>query len=440
MPRKNQIIRQYDLDQWGKGDPSLWFRGNPTRKFTRTENQRIVWKDRSSGFVSWSNQSRTLSTVEELYSFNNAFFWRYLKSKDGDFESRKRIDNVARFWLTQRDVGGNFLKTTDSMKAIKIANISTGNYDGQNAIVGIMQEGQTGKPPRLATSATPVGVLNAFGTSAISKVSPTAPNASLAVFLGELREGLPSIPLLNTYKDRTRSIRQNAGSEYLNVEFGWKPMISDLRAFGTSIKKNKQIWEQFVKNSDRDIRRRYHAPTVRVTNSYDCQFLTGSNRTGYTLYSGKCVDEISTDMWFSGAFRYHVPNGNSALDTLKRFEQYSNVLFGARITPEVLWNLAPWSWMLDWFGNLGDIISNLSMIGQDGLVLRYGYVMEHRKVVRNMYSTAQNGQPLHTRRIFESKRRIVATPYGFGLDLDSLSAKQIAILAALGLSFGKKKR
>jgi len=78
---------------------------------------------------------------------------------------------------------------------------------------------------------------------------------------------------------------------------------------------------------------------------------------------------------------------------------------------------------------------NVSALGRDGLVMQYGYVMHEN--TRHLYANASSTQysssaSVHVKDLFQV--RTAATPYGFGVDLKSLSAKQIAILAALGLS------
>lgn len=107
------------------------------------------------------------------------------------------------------------------------------------------------------------------------------------------------------------------------------------------------------------------------------------------------------------------------------------------MTPEVLWELAPWSWAVDWFSNTGDVIHNISTLGYDGLVMEYGYMMTHTQYDRRVEATALvNGVSVSARTVSrrETKRRTVATPYGFGIDDTTLSPRQLAILAALGLS------
>lgn len=419
------------VTRYDRGDPALWYRGDPKPNFRRSEIIPHVWKDRSSGFVAFTNQSSSrFSTLETLYSVSNQPFWGQIDSPHGESDGKKAIRRLGRVM----DVGGPFYMSRDTWIPVARVNVNANNYVGPIGLTGIQQEGQAGKPPNLVSTPTSLSTLKGLGTTAISRCAPTNPNANLATALGELRnDGLPSLPLLSFWKDRTKDIRQNVGSEYLNYQFGWKPMISDIQATAHALRNSQEILQQFIKDSDKGIRRRYHFPEERSTSQYDSvQFLTGSIRTGYTLLWGTVTDETVTKRWFSGEFKYHVPGGSDALSSMRRREAELNYLLGTRITPEVLWNLSPWTWMVDWFGNIGDIMSNVSRFGTDSMAMRYGYMMETKEVTRHMESSF-NGKKLYTRRHLITKRRITATPYGFDTTFSSLSAKQWSILAALGL-------
>lgn len=85
-------------------------------------------------------------------------------------------------------------------------------------------------------------------------------------------------------------------------------------------------------------------------------------------------------------------------------------------------------------------MSNVSDAITDGLVVKYGYMMEHT-IVCDTYSVSGlhsgNGvalPPIETRLFTETKKRVEATPYGFGLNWDGFSTYQKSILAALGIS------
>jgi len=108
------------------------------------------------------------------------------------------------------------------------------------------------------------------------------------------------------------------------------------------------------------------------------------------------------------------------------------------ITPSLAWELLPWSWMVDWFGNVGDLMANISAASYDNLVAKYAYIMRTRRI---SYNTIQDqpltiGKSLRLNGTFfvETKERAAASPYGFGLDWNGFSTSQLAILAALGIS------
>jgi len=154
------------------------------------------------------------------------------------------------------------------------------------------------------------------------------------------------------------------------------------------------------------------------------------------------VDKQYVKRWFSGAFTYYLPTGYHSRNELIKCAQRANRLFGLSITPEVLWNVAPWSWAVDWVSNVGDVISNATDWAKDGLVLRYGYMMEHSRASRTYiydgpvyYAGCPHPPPLTL--VVETKKRVQANPFGFGVTWGGLSPRQLSILAALGISRGK---
>jgi len=114
-------------------------------------------------------------------------------------------------------------------------------------------------------------------------------------------------------------------------------------------------------------------------------------------------------------------------------------LLGLPLTPDVVWELTPWSWAIDWFSNAGSVISNVSAFKLGGLVMRYGYIMEETTIT-DTYSMASAGflddtGPVPPSTItYTVKRRREANPFGFGLSWDGLSPSQMLITAALGIT------
>lgn len=282
------------------------------------------------------------------------------------------------------------------------------------------------------------------GATAIARTIPTNPVAGAAQFLGELREGLPRLP------GRALSRKGPVGiaDEYLNVEFGFKPFISDLRKFGEAARSaNKQI-EQLKRDSGRLIRRRYTFPVERSTTTT----LVSSNAygsPGFRLSAPNCyvggpgkltkIRRESYEFWFSGAYTYAYPDGDTAVGRMRQAESRMNRLFGTRVSPELFWELTPWSWAADWISNVGDVAHNMTALSSDSLVMRWGYLM-CKYTCRDTYlldgvtlrgSTGGSRSQTFTT---EVKMRTRATPYGFGLDIGAFTTRQWAILGALGIS------
>lgn len=286
--------------------------------------------------------------------------------------------------------------------------------------------------------------LHALGTTAIARCAPTKPKADLSTFLGELREGLPhAIGLSATGEARARKAR-NAGDEYLNVEFGWKPLIRDVRAFANAYKRSSELLKAYHNGAGVLIKRRYRFPT-------DLTIEEESLGTRYPLphlhswiYTHVGPQELTVERsrkverWFSASFVYDVPRSGDPF----RYVNDVDYLLGVKLTPEVLWNLAPWSWAADWVANTGDLMSNLSSFATDSLVMHHAYMMEkitnvytyRMNVPENFWRSHKAARQLSQTFTGVTKRRVGATPYGFGLNWDGFTPKQMGILASLGIS------
>jgi hypothetical protein len=311
-------------------------------------------------------------------------------------------------------------------------------------------------PPAVTVSESK---LNQLGTTAIARCSPSNPTADASVFLKEtLSEGIPHLFLdqLKSLRGMTNHSRRKAlGESYLNLEFGWKPFVSDLRSISKAILDANATMLQYERDSGKVVRRSYYFPDVHsvVTDTYLTDvspwitpsggWLSDNNKTN----KGKVIrtTETTERSWFKGAFSYYIPPDY-------RFTTQSGIAnavirarktVGLSLTPDVVWNATPWSWAVDWFSNSSEVLSNWSDWAVDNQVLLYGYIMHHTVTKYTYTFVGETGfrsnnvvvPSLST--ITESKLRRRATPFGFGLDFSSFSTRQKAIVAALGLSRGK---
>jgi len=288
--------------------------------------------------------------------------------------------------------------------------------------------------------------LNALGATAVARCKPTNSIANVSTFLGDLlKDGIPHKVGHTLWEGKTSAARK-AGKEFLNAEFGWLPLVSDVRSFATAVRRAHTVLSQYERDAGKVVRRHYGFPVNKVVTE---STIEGPNEVFFEPYDsllgggprGSLIMTVETvkRQWFSGAFTYQLPRGSDSRSKMERYALEADKLFGVALTPETLWNLAPWSWAIDWFSNTGDVVSNISDWIVDGLVMNYGYMMEHT-IVSNTYSRFPTGlfdqtvnvAPLTF--VTETKIRKRANPFGFGVSWDGLSPLQLLIAAAIGLT------
>lgn len=275
--------------------------------------------------------------------------------------------------------------------------------------------------------------LNALGTTAIARTEPTNPSFDLSVFLGELRaEGVPNMPG-HSVMEQTR-LAKSAGSEYLNIEFGWLPLVRGLNDFAKTVEKSDDITRSYQEHANTVSKRSYEWPLDEESHAEPVSF-SSVPASGGTFQGGGRYQHRSQKKWFEVEYIYYLPTGTSINDKLRRYASYARKLYGLDLSPEVVWNLAPWSWAADWFGNVGDVMHNISALGTDGLVIRNGYIMCHtRKEIIDSGTNSLSHEFMVKTTVSERKTRRMSTPFGFGLTYDGLTLSQKAVMAALGLS------
>jgi hypothetical protein len=270
-----------------------------------------------------------------------------------------------------------------------------------------------------------------LGATAISRCSPNNPAFSIPQFIGELREGISPFGLA-TLKSRTK-VAKAAGGEYLNVEFGWKPLVSDLQNLANSVNESAAIWDAYKKGSSKKTRVGYHFPEENDSLGYTGLHIPVPSNFTEGFLQGTTVQYRARKTWFKGCFKYYIPEPVGFSGKMAYWQSQANRLLGVKLSPDTVWNLNPWTWAADWFANTGDLMTNVSNMGQDGLVLQYGYMMASEEV--STYSVAsKNGAVTSRTRLVKRAKRIPASPYGFGVSLSTLTARQLAIITALGLS------
>ncbi|DAD49915.1 TPA_asm: maturation protein [ssRNA phage ESO000] len=296
-----------------------------------------------------------------------------------------------------------------------------------------------------------------YGPDAYNRYKPKLNSASLGQALIEMRD---FIPMLKTsakgFHDIWTSLRTRSGKlspkafgdHYLNHVFGWLPFVNDIvQTYSTYQNHSKRI-SQLRKNNGKWQTR---GGTIEMIESQSDIELK-EDLSGYVLpalpaaffsddayYSGKRVlssvhQEYYSKVWFEGRFRYYLPSLVAPDDNLNKVVNAIH-MYGARVSPSLIWKVTPWTWLADWFGSAGDMISN----AEDylfGLTSLYAYVMRHtytRNVNNSTIRLAGGNVQCSWQQLVETKTRHGSSHFGFGLEHGDFNPSQIAILSALGL-------
>ncbi len=284
----------------------------------------------------------------------------------------------------------------------------------------------------------------AQGATAIARTIPTDPQVNLLDSIAQ-SVGVQAIPKMvgaTLWREKTKFFR-SLGHEYLNLEFGWRPFIQDIMDSMHSVKNSHQIFDDLGRGSGQKTRVGYKFPQ---SSSFDT---AGKGMTIYSVdgtLANQCtqgtnnryVATTTSDTWFKGCFTYVLPVSRMNMSQSAKYADYANRVLGIGVnemTPELLWDVAPWSWAVDWAFNYGDVLHNVGALSHDSLTLLYGYIMTHTQK-QAVWTAGGNAvvSGLQYTQNYEWKVRYPATPYGFGLSYTGLSLQQKAILAAAGIS------
>ncbi len=314
--------------------------------------------------------------------------------------------------------------------------------------------------------------LNAQGTAFIKRARPGNPTAGLFQFVGELHD-IPRLPRLKYSGLKTF---RDLGENYLNVVFGWQPFVKDLVDMYNTQQRLESSLKKLRDNNGLIVRRRESKKTsTAIVDAFEGSlsspfgrlddttiggdsrlkgFIVGgplgcANADLYPLdFTGQCDYNCTvmdtTTTWNCGSFGYYVPDIGSSQWT----ERAKRALFGQNPTPSQLWELLPWSWLIDWFSNVGDIMSNISTNAVDNETWTNCFSMREidlttEIIISNHWDEKTGSYGFHLpagssslkySRSEIQKWRRQASPYGFGLSWPDFSLRQLGILAALGIT------
>ncbi len=317
---------------------------------------------------------------------------------------------------------------------------------------------QAGHSTRLISAANPFDNQANFLATAVELLRGDIPK-----FVGNLRMHANEIRKLKVRFKTLKQASEYLGGQSLNVQFGWAPIIRDI---GAGIELLLSVDRAMFPTDD--TRRRREAPLLSIgaddqrtlewgivphlTDRYNGFPVAGSRAVNSIVGPGfhrrvtintDVTIRATADIRLTAKFR----TGLKPTSANNGYVDQALTLMGLKLTPEVVWELTPWTWMIDWFANIGTIVSNVSTLGYTNAILNYAY-----STLRYRATTSYVGRRpgilvpptsagfsdwsgnILFQEEYDMKVRMAASPFGFSVATPDLSVGQWGILASLGLA------
>lgn len=261
----------------------------------------------------------------------------------------------------------------------------------------------------------------------LSKTNPNVPHVSVPTFVGELKD----LPLL--FKNWGGTLLQRAAKGNIAWQFAVKPMISDLRKmlnFQDAVDERLR-WLKDL-SEDKYLKRRAGLGKKVDKGSWTQEQILHS----YTcIIKGRWRETTDYDQWgtvqYFSAASFNQPKTNDEAKKLA-WKLATDVSIDGGIS--AVWNLLPWSWLIDWFVGFNQVIDatrntvpflhrNLCIMRTSKAFRRYEFTE-----VPEWVTTSGNRFEYMTR-----KDRYLASPtWVLPISVPAVTGRQWSILGSLG--------
>jgi len=191
-------------------------------------------------------------------------------------------------------------------------------------------------------------------TKALKQMNPSRSKVSVPLFLFELRE-VPRMleSLWKTLSTPPKSRRPSEVSDaWLSVNFGWAPLVKDVVAMfnvAADIEERKRYLLNLEKGTA--VRGSLGSKTEVTSDG------TVVYNTGWLVGRPAVIAELHTTLSWKRWFTANAVLTGSLPDTNLGLEELSaSLVTGMRFDPVAVYNAIPWSWLVDYFWNVGTFL------------------------------------------------------------------------------------
>lgn len=277
-----------------------------------------------------------------------------------------------------------------------------------------------------------------------ARSNPNRPVVSVPTFIAEAKDFINPIRLagqvalkkkkLSKILRRKGRIKESADA-YLSYKFAIEPTIRDLASLVNAQQSISQRMDELDRlASNGGLRRRVNVFFGVGSGNGDISIETGLG----IVFKNRIMTMTTAQSW--GTIRWKPVGSPAYKNDKEKAELAARLVLGmnAESLVATAWELFPWSFMIDWFSNVGDLIA----AANNTVPVEASSVncMQHR-MTSSSWSRSDSeqdfggGSALFTR---ETKRRDVSFGSGLTLSLPLLSGGQLSILGALSASRGSR--
>lgn len=340
--------------------------------------------DFTSSSTSYTN-TYTLQAMPDgyAYSYDTTARTRGYNQPFGEFErfSLRSFSSPARSHLTVTSVnsfsqgfgGQNYSIGTDYRRwgvNGSSAYFTQADIDGlQNSAISAIKAELVKSGPRALMGCLPAYRPYTFGRSLIELRDLPRSLYTLNQSLGSLRDIYHS---LGSVRDVVFNVAQGSKQvpkEYLGYHFAWKQMYEDIVKLVSSPERIARRINYLMRNAGKDA-------VLRHTLKYNLESLTtpGLRYDQIVEYEGNRVvsttHERAIEIRAMCSLYFDFPP--VALPVL-RTSKFSDLL-GFQLRPTDVYKVIPWTWLYDWFTNLGTYIDLIDTVNRDRTTINYGFV------------------------------------------------------------------
>jgi hypothetical protein len=260
----------------------------------------------------------------------------------------------------------------------------------------------------------------AVATQVMAATNPSRPVVDLPIAVAELKD-LPQL-----IHDSGKRFLQRAAGANLKYQFGIAPLASDLAKLTTFQSFVSKRVERLTKLRDKGLR------STLPIGSYSNQKQEWVSLNSFGVGWSEIINFTTTQkVW--GHIRWFPQENHRMPTTDEEMRRLAiNATLGLTFDASTAWNLIPWSWLVDWFSNVGDYFTAHRNIVPASCspvqVMRETKVSNFGPSYVDSWGQLYTG--VHYKRTMKSRRLSNAS---LSAHLPFLSGRQLSILGSLAV-------